>query len=430
MRPIRSILAVALFASASTLAAEPSVAPPSQSEPTAVAGWNDMMNGLRDLPTQMLARLPEAQRKDPQIRQEIGRLALAAIASSALQAIGDDGDHPIFLPSPSQVLSIGQPNADTTYRVAALTAGGSYRLRGSRGSLRMARIAEAGPRATKQETGKVNLGAPRPVHDINALHVDAHGRFDVILSPTRPAGYKGDWWQSLPDSNMLFMRFISSDWGKEVDPAVSIERLDRPVARPRPSAAELEQRLHIMLEKTQFIAPLFVGQAANLRQQGYLNRLKASDFSHQGGLAGQFYYEGAYEVRDDEALILEVKPPAHCLYSSIILTNDIYETTDWVNNHSSLSDSQYRVDKDDVLRFVVSSRDPGVPNWLDTAGYPTGVIQGRWTECNSQPVPSVRKVAFADVRKALPTDTPTVTPAQREQRLRNRRAAYLQRPLW
>ena len=430
MKPTRSILALALLASTSTMAAEPGVVSPNQPEPAAMAGWNDMIDGLRDLPTQMLARLPEAQRNDPQIQQEIGRLALEAIASSALEAIGDDGDHPIFLPGPTQVLDIGQPNADTTYRVAALTPGATYRLRGRRGSVRMARIAEAGPRATKQETGKVNLGTPRPVHDINALHVDARGRFDVILSPTRPAGYTGDWWQSLPDSNMLLVRFVSSDWGKEVDPTIAIERLDKPVTRPRPTAAELQQRLRSMLEKTQFIAPLFVGQAAYLRQQGYLNRLKASDFSHQGGLAGQFYYEGAYEVQDDEALILEVKPPARCIYSSIILTDDIYETTDWVNNHSSLNDSQYRADKDGVLRFVVSSRDPGVPNWLDTAGYPSGVIQGRWTECDSQPVPSVRKVAFADVRKSLPADTAAVTPAQREQQLRNRRAAFLQRPLW
>src|ERR1700722_2359366 len=104
MKPTRNILAVALLASMSTVAGEPGLAPPNQPEPAAVAGWNDMINGLRDLPTQMLARLPEAQRNDPQIQQEIGRLALEAIASSALEAIGDDGDHPIFLPSPTQVL--------------------------------------------------------------------------------------------------------------------------------------------------------------------------------------------------------------------------------------------------------------------------------------------------------------------------------------
>ena len=47
----------------------------------------------------------------------------------------------------------------------------------------------------------INLGAPRPVHDLNTLKVDAEGRYDVILSPTRPAGYTGDWWQLNPTTN-------------------------------------------------------------------------------------------------------------------------------------------------------------------------------------------------------------------------------------
>jgi hypothetical protein len=58
------------------------------------------------------------------------------------------------------------------------------------------------------------------------------------------------------------------------------------------------------------------------------------------------------------------------------------------------------------------------------------VIQGRWTECDTQPVPSIRKIAFADVLKALPTGTPTVTPQQRDALIRDRRAALQQRPLW
>jgi len=54
-------------------------------------------------------------------------------------------------------------------------------------------------------------------------------------------------------------------------------------------------------------------------------------------------------------------------------------------------------EKDGVLRIVVSARDPGVPNWIDTAGYSRGLIQGRWTDCESQPIPTVRKVPLADV---------------------------------
>jgi hypothetical protein len=135
-------------------------------------------------------------------------------------------------------------------------------------------------------------------------------------------------------------------------------------------------------------------------------------------------------LSSDEALILDAKVPANCTYWSAILTNDIYETTDWYNNQSSLNGAQARVDRDGVVRIVVSAKDPGVPNWLDTAGYPTGAIQGRWTDCSATPIPTLRKIPLADVRRELPADTPVVTPAQRDQTLRDRRALVQQRPLW
>ena len=158
--------------------------------------------------------------------------------------------------------------------------------------------------------------------------------------------------------------------------------------------------------------------------------MKIFDTSQLGGLTGQFYYEGAYELRDDEALIVEAKAPAKCAYRSMILTNELYETTDWYNNQSSLNDSQAKADADGVLRIVVSARDPGVPNWLDTAGYGRGLMQGRWTGCDSQPIPAVHKVLLADLRKSLPPQTPTIAPDERQRLIRERRAELQQRPLW
>jgi hypothetical protein len=295
--------------------------------------------------------------------------------------------------------------------------------------MNQARIAEVGPRP-KQIDGTVNLGKPRPVHDLNTLQIDAEGRYDVILSPTRPEGYTGDWWQLDPTSNMLLVRMVGSEWGKEVEPALSIERLDIPASRPRPSAVTLEANLRSIPTSANFIAPLLVDRPQKLRAEGYVNKLKDVDFSQMGGLAGQFYYEGVYELKDDEALIVETKVPEHCTYRSLILTNEIYETTDWYNNHSSLNAAQAPVDKDGVLRVVVSARDPGVPNWLDTAGYPTGVIQGRWMECTSRPVPTVHKVALAEVHKFLPAETPTIGALARDRQIRDRRAILQQRPLW
>src|SRR3546814_12449235 len=67
------------------------------------------------------------------------------------------------------------------------------------------------------------------------------------------------------------------------------------------------------------------------------------------------------------SLISEVRIPDQVSYWSLILTNELYETTDWYNNQSSLNDVQAVVDSDGVFRAVISARDPGVHNWLDTS---------------------------------------------------------------
>jgi hypothetical protein len=424
------LLCAAGFAIADPPSQPPTPASPPAAPPTAsIAGWNELIDGLRSLPDRMLAKLPEPMRNDPQVRQEIGRLILESLASSSLDAIGGDGDHPTFLPQINQTLNIGQPNADTVYRTARINAGGTYRLRGQRGSLRIASIGQVGP--TPGEPGATaQIGPTRVYDDINALHADAKGNFDVLLSANRPEGYKGDWWQLSPTANKLLLRMVSSDWNHERPLTISIERVDTPVEKSRPAAADLEQRLRRLPGATAFMALLFVDHVETLRQQGYVNKLKVFDTSQIGGLTGQFYYEGAYDLHDDEALIVESTVPAACLYRSLILTNEIYETTDWYNNNSSLNDSQAGADKDGMLRIVVAAKDPGVPNWLDTAGYPKGVIQGRWTGCKTQPIPTVKKVTIARLRDALPRDTPLITAAQRQEQIRNRRLALEQRALW
>jgi hypothetical protein len=424
----RGLLAALPLVAAAAASAQNRAPAPAAASPSPVAGWDAFIDALRDLPGKMLAKLPPEMQTDPQVQQEVANLALQALTSSSLDALASDGDHPAFVAQIGQVLNVGQPNADTIYRTARLTPGGTYRIRGYRGTLPILKVSESGP--TPAEPGWKAEKGIRPHHDFNTLKVDKNGNYDVLLSPERPAGYKGDWWQIQPTTTLLLLRMVSSDWSKERDPTFSIERVDTPAPRPRPSAAELERRLRQLPRSTDFIAMLFVDHVAKLQQAGFVNKLKVLDVSQMGGLSGQFYYEGVYDLKDDEALIVEAKAPEKCLYRSVILTNALYETTDWTNNHSSLNGTQSAIDKDGVLRVVISARDPGVPNWLDTAGNPLGLIQGRWTDCDSQPIPSVRKVALADVRAALPAETATVTPAERETIIRERRAAYQQRPLW
>ena len=54
-----------------------------------------------------------------------------------------------------------------------------------------------------------------------------------------------------------------------------------------------------------------------------------------------------------------------------------------------------------MVRFVISARDPGVPNWLDTIGHPTGQFQGRWFRSEGATLPTAKKVPVADVLVAI-----------------------------
>lgn len=399
-----------------------------------IPGWKEFIDSAKDLPDRMLAQMPQDQRDDPRVRQEIARLALSVVSNSALRVIGSDPRHPVFLPSVGNYFSQGQPNADTIYRAAQIEPGGIYRLRGKRGTARIVRIAQSGPRpapsAGKAPSGDQNLGPERLNHDLNTLKIDADGNYQVLLSATRPAGYEGEWWQLQPNTDTLMIRIMGADWAREVVPTFSIERLDTPAARSRPPLEALRRALASLPPTMEFTGTFLRDHMKVMRAHYPDNQLHLVDFSQSGGLKGQVYYEGAFNLTEEEALILETDLPKKCLYRSLLLTNQNYETIDWYNNHSSLNDTQDEVSSDGKLRVVISARDPGVVNWLDTTGYQLGAIQGRWTECDSQPVPTLRKIRFSEIAANLPKDTKRVSLAQREEIIRARRTALQQRPLW
>jgi hypothetical protein len=158
--------------------------------------------------------------------------------------------------------------------------------------------------------------------------------------------------------------------------------------------------------------------------------LRSTKIDEMGGLPRQAYYDGIYEIDDDEALIVETALPAQCRYWQILVADDRFSTVDWVNRQSSLNDAQARLDRDGKFRAVISRRDPGVPNWLDKADFPWGVIQMRFNVASDFPEATVTKVPFAEVRAHLPADTPVVMPAERAEQLRLRREGAQLRRIW
>jgi hypothetical protein len=76
---------------------------------------------------------------------------------------------------------------------------------------------------------------------------------------------------------------------------------------------------------------------------------------------------------------------------------------------------------------VVAHRDPGVANWLDTAGHSEGPIILRCVRTETAPVPTTRVVPMADVAAALPPGTRRVSPEERAAVMDARRLAVSKR---
>jgi hypothetical protein len=76
---------------------------------------------------------------------------------------------------------------------------------------------------------------------------------------------------------------------------------------------------------------------------------------------------------------------------------------------------------------VLCGRDPGVANWLDTAGHSNGAMILRCVRTTTAPTPTARLVKIEDIASVLPAETKTVTSEERASVLERRRRAVHER---
>ena len=136
---------------------------------------------------------------------------------------------------------------------------------------------------------------------------------------------------------------------------------------------------------------------------------------------------GSWELGPDDALLMEVTPPDG-LYWSYSFGNPWWETIDYANHQSSLNGHQAVVDDDGILRVVVAHDDPGVANWLDTAGHSAGPVILRCVRTRVRAGSHhARVLPFDKITGALPAATRRVTPDERRATIAARRLAVSRR---
>jgi hypothetical protein len=313
--------------------------------------------------------------------------------------------------STDDILTWGMECPDCVYTRAVLRGGESYRLFGNRGTARYVGLQT------------MNGIASTANALVDELEVDADGNFEVVLSADqRP----GNWMRIEGDHPTFTVRHFFYDWDTEVASSLHIERLGDAAESNglavEPDVAMSRQLVALGDFVTDNLA-FFLQFGAAAPPNGFLPPIDRTDM---GAAAENRPVIGRWELRPGEALVVEVEPPEG-IYWSFSIGNPWWETIHYGRHQSSLNAHQAVIDSDGILRVVLCADDPGIANWLDTAGHSNGAIILRCVRTKTAPTPTTRVVSFEDIAAALPSDTAKVTRDERVAVLAARRRAVRER---
>jgi hypothetical protein len=338
----------------------------------------------------------------PRVRDD-GVAYLAGLVEVALQQQlhGADPARPRFVANPSTTAKWGAENADNRYLWAPLDPGATYCVRGQRGS--------SFELLFEVKEGFMQLGAPRnfAARSASEMAIPADGDFELWLGgPARD----GNWLPIDPAARWLLVREYFVDWEREESARLAIERVGGSAGAASGSAGIAEQlrAAATWVDGTLRFWNEWVTQIRDAHEPGRLVPARR----YEGGADDILYGNDWFQLGDDEALVVTCDVPDAC-YWQFQLCDSWFRSLDYANHQTSLNAAQLQRDADGRVRIVVSSRDPGVANWLDTTGLREGVFQYRFIWATTTPQPTARCVALAHLAEVLPADTRRVTAEQR-----------------
>ncbi|OBK51183.1 DUF1214 domain-containing protein [Mycobacterium sp. 1081908.1] len=412
------------------------------------AAWTDMIDALTRARDAVDSAELHAPPPTEQGLAEGHRYLLGFVFSAIERAFFEDPEFPYFRRAIQPLDKATIDNADALYLSASIDGARDYRVRGRLGAKPPQYIIFEAHTVYAGDTGSLAELAPggRAVTgslDVADLVVDADGRFEILLAPQRPPGHRGNFIATATadgthTARFLIARMLFHDWEREASPELHIVQLGKEGARPAPidppAAAHHLRRVGTIVENQMRFWNEFYdvvleahgdknGDGFTLMPRNALNEPAPANLAMGGGQSTNVYSGGVFDLQPDEALLIEVAVPVAPAYMGFHLSNLWGESLDYANHITSLNGFQSEPDPDGTFRYVVADTDPGVPNWLDTAGHRGGFMALRWTYSKPPPqlpTATVTKVPLAGVRQHLPATTRAVAPEERREQIRVR----------
>jgi hypothetical protein len=351
--------------------------------------WDDFCDALKKAGHDIV--LAPTAPTNPIDRAE-GWRYLARLTRGALESFLEAADTqaPVFSRAVHETIKMGMDNPDNIYLAAPVNGTSTYRITGTRGTVHYLGFgAQAGGYG---KTASLDTSGYLEAKD---MQINEDGSFEIIASSTPQPGK--NWLKMVPESRLIQVRQTRLHHKTEIPAQVSIERIDGP-NQPRHISPE---RMDKALMGAGFFvsgsAGLFAKWTEDFRQHpNTLPRFDPDKALAAGGDPNIAYYHGYFVLADDEALVVEVTPPA-CDFWNVQLANYWLESLDYRYFPVHVNKGTAVYNDDGSVRIVISKQTINTPNWLDTCGHNEGTFCLRWIRASEHPQPQVRLVKIADL---------------------------------
>ena len=339
--------------------------------------WSDFCDRLKQAGDLVLKNTP-----DDDFDRAEGYRHLARLTSHFLRAQLDESDPAAAVMSTTSP-KIGLDNPDYVYAGARLSPEFSYRLTGDLNDVAMLGI---GVFSGALGTSK---GLVRDAYvTTNELELDG-ARFELVLSREE---HSGNWLALGPETNALNIRQTVLRRREQKAASFELVRIDDG-AKPLPLAPE---KLVGVLDRVGMTVPAIVSQfqawRASFQEHPFeIREIDEKFLAVAQGDPNTIYLYSYWELADDEVYTVVLEPPKQFDYWNLQIGNHWLESFDYLHYDTHVNHETAVAGPDGTVEIHIAARDPGKPNWLDTAGHRRGGLALRWVGSDAPPpLPKVR----------------------------------------
>ncbi len=232
---------------------------------------------------------------------------------------------------------------------------------------------------------------------LSELEVNTDGSFEIQVSQTEKAG---NWLPMVAECNSLLIRQTVLNRGVDVAADLQVSCLAEP-EQNQPVPVLTPQAFEKSLQNAGLFVGGVVGQFLHWtntfkERSNEIHPTDPSLLAFAQGDPNTFYHNGYFELAEDEVLEVELTPPV-CEYWNLQVANHWLESLDYLDYQTHYNHSNAKIDDDGKVRLYISCENPGMDNWIDTAGHRRGCISMRWIKASEDRTAVTRLLTRAEL---------------------------------